>query len=305
MDEIERPRIRVKTSHRVIELADKWCSKNKELRRLQENYDAHKNWPDSRELEKAIQGMQERAPRLRKELRTLAMELNEEKFKAVMGEDMARLRKRAKGAGDKNSWLMLLRWDIEYLEDDQLRYTIYDAHQKMTDYAIKSLFLVGVQHLLEKALKKVNKKPVEVEDLLEETLKRINKELVEVKPLLKEVLKKIGHKPAEANRLLEEALKRINRELVEVNRPLNEVKSFLVEVGHIIATPKAPHGQVDLARYEAIMTAYEPGKKHKKILAETILIHGKPIDEKFLERIGLSKKKKALEKTTQKTGAKK
>lgn len=61
------------------------------------------------------------------EINSLEKEFNKEWFKVCYGEGMEDVEKKAL-EGNKNSWLKLLRWDIEYLKHEKLLKLICDAY---------------------------------------------------------------------------------------------------------------------------------------------------------------------------------
>ncbi|MHC4183647.1 MAG: hypothetical protein ACYSR0_09885, partial [Planctomycetota bacterium] len=82
-------------------------------------------------------------------------DLNKEKFKVAYGKSRKSVEEDATLNGNKNAWLMLLKWNIKYLEHKPLRDTIYQAHK---DKNIQ--FLDEISHIINTPLKphgRVNK----------------------------------------------------------------------------------------------------------------------------------------------------
>jgi len=128
-NKIKKPKLKLKTSPRLLELADKFHDKYEELRKIE--WEKFKVNPDN--------AITKNEPALLKECESIRIELNKEKFKAATGEDLDSVERKAIGYGDKNSWLTLLRWEIEYLFDEQLIATICKAHEDRTAHDIRFL----------------------------------------------------------------------------------------------------------------------------------------------------------------------
>ena len=118
----------------------------------------------------------------------MRIELDKEKFKAATGEDLDSVKRKAIGYGDKNSWLTLLRWDIEYLFDEQLIAIICKAHEDRTAYDIR--FLGGIAHIIAHPLKPHGKVDMEIHKALLKHYdgKMTNKELQDLISEKEEIL---------------------------------------------------------------------------------------------------------------------
>jgi hypothetical protein len=152
---IERPKPKFKTSPRLRELANEISEVNEKLREIINKYNEHKNRPKSSDFKKALKAFKEK-PSLEKQFDNLIKSHNKECFEVAYGESLDFVRRKAFTYGDKNAWLMLLRWDIQYLESKYLRAAIYKAHRDK-----EFPFLEEIAHILTTHLKPhghVNKK---------------------------------------------------------------------------------------------------------------------------------------------------
>lgn len=154
-------RLKLKTSRRLLELADEFYKKHEELRKLENDFAqaayslAHSANPDSQEYTNTLDAITKNKPALLKELEAISIELNKGKFKAATGEDFDSVERKAKGYGDKNSWLTLLRWEIEYLFDVKLIDMICKAHKDRNINDIR--FLEKVAHIIATPIKPLGK----------------------------------------------------------------------------------------------------------------------------------------------------
>jgi hypothetical protein len=155
LPKINKPKLKLKTSRHLLELADEFYKKHEELRKFKNDWVKHSDNPESKEYTKALDAINKNKPALLKELEAISIELNKEKFQAATGKDLDSVERKAKGYGDKNSWLTLLRWEIEYLFDEQLIATICKAHKDRSINDIR--FLAKVAHIIATPLKTLGK----------------------------------------------------------------------------------------------------------------------------------------------------
>lgn len=141
---IKSPKLKLKTSRSLLKLADEFYSTYEEIRTIVENYKKNRDNPESEGFKKALEDMQKKKPLLEKKLELLRIELNKKKFKDATGNDLDLVERKAKTYGDLDSWIILLRWNKQqYLEDEQLRATIYMADERREPQDIRFLEEVG------------------------------------------------------------------------------------------------------------------------------------------------------------------
>ena len=141
-----RPKLKRETSRELLKVSDKWHATYEELRKIEKNYKEYKNNPASKNYRDALHALTTKKPALEKELQSLGISLNKERFKAATGEDLASVENKAKISGDLNSWLLLLKWNMQYLEDNQLRALIYAAHKRRDASDVR--FLEEIAHII-------------------------------------------------------------------------------------------------------------------------------------------------------------
>ena len=78
----------------------------------------------TRKLECLRQELEQKHAPLLKQFNDLTSSLNKAGFEAAYGESLKEVLKQAYD-GDVNCWLMLLKWDISYLDENKLRELIY------------------------------------------------------------------------------------------------------------------------------------------------------------------------------------
>lgn len=145
-DKIVRPKLKARISPVVMKLVDEAISVNAELRKISDFYKKYRDQPASKNYSEAIELRSSKYPVLQKKLGLLLAELNKERFNAATGNDLAVVEKEAIAYGDENSWLLLLHWNIVYLEKEQLRALIYNARKKRTLSDLR--FLKEVAHII-------------------------------------------------------------------------------------------------------------------------------------------------------------
>lgn len=150
-DKIIRPKLRLKTSPAILKLASEIEAIVNEMHKILNLYKQYRDKPNTKGFSKALELRGIKYPTLKKEYEGLLVKLNKEMFKAATGKDLEDAEKDAIADGEENSCLLLLRWKIEYLENEQLRAKIYIAHQKRRPSDL--IFLEEVAHIIEQPKK--------------------------------------------------------------------------------------------------------------------------------------------------------
>lgn len=146
-EKIERPKPKLRTSPLLRKIGSELIAVNKELRELIVNYNKHKNYPESKDFKKALKAY-DKKPALEDKFKQLISDHNKERFKQAYGDELNDIERAAIVERNKNAWLKLLRWSIDYLENKQLRAMIYKAHKE------KDInFLKEVAHIIGTPLK--------------------------------------------------------------------------------------------------------------------------------------------------------
>jgi len=190
-EKTERPKPKFKTSLKLRKIAAEMIAVHTALREITINYNKHKNKPKSKNCKKAIKAFDKR-PELEDRFNHLITEHNKERFNVAYGVKLDDIERAARGEGDRNAWLKLLRWRIDYLENKQLRAIIYTAHRENDES-----FLKEIAHIIKKPLRphgNINKKTFNLicklfadgkfkKDVIQEVYNRLDKKKIDRKQL--------------------------------------------------------------------------------------------------------------------------
>lgn len=143
---IKRPKPKYRITQQMLELRRKSIKLGNFLSRKLSRFLKDKPYFDRKIIDKYLA---KNYPKEIREFEMLVTELNKEEFKEAYNENLADVEYKA-FEGDKNAWLKLLRWDISYLEYEQLRKNIYEEHtwKSNNEDDIYSSFLEEIAHII-------------------------------------------------------------------------------------------------------------------------------------------------------------